>query len=351
MNETLPDAGRSGSIECYEAEFDAQGPLNASAYAKLLLPAFDFERPAFASDQAFAASTEIFLMPDITVSWAKITASRFTRTMRTIAARGTDQILVVCYRSGYFDMTAGGQTRRVEAGELAFIDLSQETTIEAPLVDTISIAISRRKLEAMVPLLDTAHGFVRPNDVLAGLLRTTLEGIVATGPHMPVVDARGIAGAVLQLVAACLEPLSRQSGETGPGRSTASLVAIKAFIEQHLFEPTLGPPALLEAFGVTRSTLYRMFEPLGGVSAHITRRRLNDAFRQLSDTLQQKRRISQLSSELGFSHPSAFTRAFKETFGLSPRDVQTLAEEAREREVQLLASREPMQYLRPIARR
>jgi len=59
----------------------------------------------------------------------------------------------------------------------------------------------------------------------------------------------------------------------------------------------------------------------------------------------------QLFSELGFSHPSALTRAFKETFGLSPRDVQTLAEEAKEREVQLLASREPIQYLRSIMRR
>jgi AraC-like DNA-binding protein len=52
-----------------------------------------------------------------------------------------------------------------------------------------------------------------------------------------------------------------------------------------------------------------------------------------------------------FSHPSAFTRAFKETFGLSPKDWQALAEQSKEREVQLLASPEPMQYLRPTLRR
>lgn len=348
MNEPMP---ATGYIECYAAEFDADGPIDAGAYAKLLLPAFDFEVPASATGQAFAASTELFFLPDMTVSWAKISASRFTRTIRTIAARGTDQILVVCYRSGHFNMTVDGQTRRVEAGELAFIDLSQEITIEAPLVDNISLAISRRKLETMVPLLDAAHGFVRPRDVVSELLRNLLEGIVDGGPTMPVVDARGVAGAALQLVVGCLEPLSRLSVETGPGRSNASLVAIKTYIEQHLHEPALGPQTLLDAFGVTRSTLYRMFEPLGGVSAYITQRKLNRAFRQLSDTLQPRGRISKLATELGFSHPSGFTRAFKETFGLSPKEVQALATQAREHEVQLLTSSEPLQYLRPIGTR
>ncbi|WP_421760631.1 helix-turn-helix domain-containing protein [Devosia sp.] len=346
MNELLPATARPALIECYGAEFRSGDPEAAAAYTKVLMAAFDFEIPAHASAEPFAASTELFFLPDVTVSWAKITASRFTRTMRTIAARGTDQILVVCYRNGHFDMTTGGETKRVEAGEIAFIDLSQAITIEAPLVDNISLAVSRRKLEAMVPFLDAAHGFVRPRDALSKLLYGMLEGIVAAGADLPVVDARGIAGAALQLVVACLEPLSRQSAESG--RNTVSLVAIKAFIEQHLLEPTLGPQALLDTFGITRSTLYRLFEPLGGVSAYIAQRKLNHAFRLLSDTRQPRGRISQLATELGFSHPSAFTRAFKDAFGLSPKTVQALAEQSREQEVQLLISPEPMQYLKPL---
>jgi len=346
MSRSLPT---SGLIECYEAAFPATDPQSAAAYSTLLMAAFDFEIPAEASGLPFAASTEVFMLPDITVSWAKITASRFTRTMRTVAARGTDQILVVCYRNGHFDMTTGGRTRRVEAGEPAFIDLSQEITIEAPLVDNISLAISRRRLEAMVPYLDAAHGFVRPRDPLSALLIGMLEGIAAAGPGIPVVDARGIAEATLQLVVSCLEPLSRQSAEAG--RNTLSLAAIKAFVEQHLLEVDLGPKTLLEAFGVTRSTLYRLFEPLGGVSAYIARRRLYHAFRLLSDTRTPRGRISKLSEELGFSHPSAFTRAFKEAFGLSPKDVQALAEHSREQDVQLMTSLEPMKYMRPLGRR
>jgi len=339
-------SARPGYIECYGGEFQSADTEAATAYATLLMASFEFSIPAYAAGQPFAASTEIFLLPDITVSRATITASRFTRTTRTVAALGTDQILVVCYRNGHFDMTTGGKTKRVEAGELAFIDLSREITIEAPSVDNVSLAISRRKLEALVPFLDAAHGFVRPNDALSKVLRGTLEHIVATGSDLPVVDARGLTDALLHLVVACLEPLARQSAEAG--RNTVSLVAIKAFIEQHLLEPSLGPQALLDAFGITRSTLYRLFEPLGGVSTYIAQRRLHRAFRLLSDTRTPRGRISKLAAELGYTHPSAFTRAFKETFGLSPKAVQALAQQSREQEVQLLTSPEPLQYLRPL---
>ncbi|MGL1701339.1 hypothetical protein ACSTHI_23345, partial [Vibrio parahaemolyticus] len=89
-----------------------------------------------------------------TVSRTSSTASRFTRTTQSIAAHGTDQILVVCYTSGHFDMTVADRTTRVEVGELAFIDLSQQIVIEAPAVENVSLAVSRRKLEPMVPFLD-----------------------------------------------------------------------------------------------------------------------------------------------------------------------------------------------------
>lgn len=335
-------------IDCFKAEFPAGDPQSAASYARLVAPAFDFEIPSFARAEPFAARSEIFCLPELTVSRASSTASRFARTTKAIAARGTDQMLVVCYTSGHFTMTVGDRTTRVEAGQPAFIDLSQEIVIEAPAVENISLAISRRRLETMVPFLDDAHGFVREPGALSRLLCGMMQEIVALGPTMPVVDARAIAGATIQLAASCLEPLSRQQVETSSGRSTVSLVTIKEFIERRLSEPTLRPQTLLDEFGITRSTLYRLFESRGGVSAYITQRKLHHAFRLMTDTLQPRRRISQLASDLGFSHPSAFTRAFKELFGMSPKDVQTLAAQSKDGEIELMISPELMKYLEPI---
>lgn len=348
MSESAAPA-ETAFVECYEADFPLGGPDGPEGFAGIMVSTFDFDVPDFARDEPFAASAKIVLLPDVAVSSATATSGRFTRSVKAAAALGTDQILVVCYTSGHFDMTIDGETRRVEAGELAFVDLSQEISVEAPRVENVSLALSRLRLEALVPSLDLAHGFVRPPDAMARLMRGAMEDVLAAGPTLPVVDARAVATAILQLAAGCLEPLSRRMVETG--RNAVSVVAMKSFIEQHLLDPGLGPQALLTMFGVTRSTLYRLFEPLGGVSAYIAQRKLHHAFRLLSDTRFPRGRISKLATELGYSHPSVFTRAFKEAFGLSPKDVQALAGQSREQEVQLLNSAAPLQYLKPVAAR
>lgn len=333
-------------IACYVSEFPADNPDSAARYAQVVRSSFDFDIPEHALARPFSARSEVFFLPDLTVSCTVSTASRFTRTARTVATQGTDQILVVIYRNGHFELTTDGRTRRVEPGEIAFIDLSRPVLVDAPTVDNISFAVSRRALGDVVPFLDAVHGFVRPPDALSRLLRGLMEDIVANSAEMTVVEARGVSGAAIQLVAACLEPLSRQYVEAG--RNVVSLVPIKAYIDKHLADPTLGPQTLLEQFGITRSTLYRLFEPLGGVRGYIAQRRLIEAFRRLSDTRYRRERISKLAADLGFSHPSAFTRAFKETFGHAPTEVQAMAENAREQDIPLVTSLEPLQFFRPL---
>lgn len=345
MSALLPEPARPGFVDCFTASFNDTGPQGIEAYARVLRPSFDFEIPAAAQQLPFWAEAELCFLPDIVVSRAKSSASRLSRTALTIAERGTDQILVFCYTSGSFEMTAGGRTRRVEPGELAFVDLTQEVIIEAPAVANFGLAIARPPLQSRVPLLPQLHGFVRPDDALSRLLRSTIETILGHAGTLTLVDARGVAEAVLQLVSACLEPLARPIAQTSS--NTSSLLAIKAYVEEHLLDPGLGQQALLDAFGITRSTLYRLFEPLGGVTGYIARRRLHHAFRRLSDTRAPNQPVSKLSAELGFSHPSAFTRAFKEAFGLSPSQVQRLKEHSRDQEFPLVTSADPLQFFRP----
>lgn len=346
MTHLLPEPARPGFIDCYSAQFLPEDPTAVAAYADVLRPSFDFEIPAASAGRPFFASADVYFLPDIVVSRARSSASRLTRTAETIAARGTDQVLVVCYTSGSFDFTIAGKTRRVAAGEIAFIDLSQPVMIEAPEVDNIGLAISRRQLESRVVALNRAHGFVRPDDALARLLRGTVQAVAMTAPSLTVGDARGVAEALLALVATCLEPLSRTLVDTGG--NTASLLALKTYVEEHLLEPGFGPQSLLDRFGITRSTLYRLFEPLGGVTGFIAQRKLQLAFRRLSDARYPREPVSRLAAELGFSHPSAFARAFKEAFGLSPSQVQALKAQSRDQEVPLMTSAEPMRYFTPV---
>jgi AraC-like DNA-binding protein len=341
-NKTVPH------IECFRLVFPDTDPLSGAAYEKMMRPLFAFEIPQFTRDAPFSSTAEIYCLPDVTVSRTKSSACRFSRTIKTIAQSATDQVLVVCYRSGHFDFETGGGKKRAVADELTFFDLSQELVIEAPAVDNISLAISRRRLEALFPVLDHVHGFVLAPNPLTKVLLGVMEDILAIGPAMPLAEARSIADAIIGLVAACLETPLRQQVAANAGNGAVSLVAVKAAIERRLVDSALGPQTLLDEFGITRSTLYRMFEPLGGVSAYITERRLRYAFRRMTDPLEPRLRISQLAFDLGFSHASAFTPAFKGFFGLSPKEVRALTAHPEGRDVPFLVSSEARPYLHPI---
>nr|WP_299505847.1 helix-turn-helix domain-containing protein [uncultured Rhizobium sp.] len=336
------------SIDCFKMIFPANDPDAASAYAKMLLPVFEFEVPEIDSNKPFSSETEVYCLPDVTVSRVKTTAARLTRTVRTIARSATDDILIVCYMSGHFTHRINAAPRRVECGEFTVFDLPQEAVIEAPFIDNVSLAVSRRRLEAVVPLLDSAHGFVVPRGALSTVLLATAEQVIALGPSLQSSEARPVADALILLVAAMLEAGTQPKPASGAAGRSVSLAVLKAAIERRLTDSSFGPQSLLDEFGMTRSTLYRAFEPLGGVSAYISERRLRYAFRQMTNPAQKDLRVSQLAFELGFSHASAFNRSFKALFGLTPKDIRTLAVRPEGEDLPFMVSPAALPYIHPI---
>lgn len=338
----------ASGIDCFHSVFPENDPGAASAYGKLIDPMFEFEIPEYASETPFFADAEIFCLPDATVTKVRTTASRLTRSVRTIARTATDEIVVVCYTEGHFTYQIGETKRRVNAGEVAIFDLSQEVTIEAPLVANISLAISRRRLEAIFPLLDSAHGFVVPGGALAKVLIGAAEQVTSAGASTRSVEAGPIADALILLVGACLELMSQSKPVSGGTAGAVSLARLKAAIERRLTDADFGPQCLLDEFGIARSTLYRVFEPLGGVSAYINERRLRYAFRQMTDPAQKELRLSQLAFDLGFAHASAFTRSFKARFGATPKEIRTLAIRPKGKDVPFVVSPEALPYMQPF---
>ena len=78
---------------------------------------------------------------------------------------------------------------------------------------------------------------------------------------------------------------------------------------------------LCRDLAVSRSRLYRLFEPLGGVVHYIRHRRLLDAHAALAD-VEDRRPIVAIAAERGFIDPAEFSRAFKREFGYRPSDAR-----------------------------
>lgn len=91
------------------------------------------------------------------------------------------------------------------------------------------------------------------------------------------------------------------------------------FIERNLQRLDLSSATLLDQFGVSRATLYRMFEPLGGVRNYLTYRRAAAALFALSELKAERGATLQVCERWGFSSPANFNRTVQRLFGNSPR--------------------------------
>ena len=92
-------------------------------------------------------------------------------------------------------------------------------------------------------------------------------------------------------------------------------------IERDLASPTLSVSSILKTFGVSRASLYRMFEPDGGVRQYISQRRLFRAVADLSINPFRRGQISATAEFWGFSSDANFNRAVKRVFGTSPGNL------------------------------
>ena len=90
------------------------------------------------------------------------------------------------------------------------------------------------------------------------------------------------------------------------------------FIERNLSDMSLSAETILRSFGVSRASLYRMFEDHGGVRTYITRRRVARAVLELEDDPHTRGRMRQAAERWGFSSQPNFNRTIQRVFGTSP---------------------------------
>jgi AraC-like DNA-binding protein len=130
-----------------------------------------------------------------------------------------------------------------------------------------------------------------------------------------------IATATTNLLAACVSPSHDRVTEAQ--RVIDAVIAERAakLISQRLNDQSLTPDRLCRDLGVSRSRLYRMFEPVGGVSNYIRHQRLVKTRDILSDSL-DGRPISAIAGDWGFMDPSAYSRMFRKEFGITPKEAR-----------------------------
>lgn len=296
-----------------------------------LSPLWDADVATADSRASFSFHSHSYIFGSASIGANRVMGStRFRRTRCEIAKSGGEQIMVVSYDAGDVQLSAGrsdsAARTHVRPGAVAFVDLSRPADIRAATNTAKACLLPRRMLENLATRPDDLHGMViETTQPMSVVLRAHLNFLFSQAVHLTATQRQHAVEAMAHLVAACVGPTSHARERVADAVSSVKFRQIREAIDAHLSNPTLGPDYIAKTFHVSRASLYRMFEPLGGIAAYIQRRRLLRAHRELTDPLLFERRVSEIADRWGFTTHTAFSRAYRTQYGVQPTEARIQA--------------------------
>jgi AraC family transcriptional activator of tynA and feaB len=127
----------------------------------------------------------------------------------------------------------------------------------------------------------------------------------------------------------CIELLTLALGLGRPAALTASryritlMKRIKDFVDQNLGDPDMNTAMVARGVGMSSRYINDIFnDEETSLMRHIWKRRLENCRRDLLSQTPAGHRISDIAFRWGFNDLSHFSRTFKQSFALSPRDYR-----------------------------
>jgi AraC-like DNA-binding protein len=306
--------GRSGRIPAEDAAFEA--------YRALYSGGSDVDRLT-SGPAAVALRTEVVAhrLPRMLLFDRRLAGVSHARAPRRVARDGFDHVTLHLVLAGSMMLEVPGAVRRVGAGSVALFDLTrpQRTWTEGARIVTASIA--RDGLDAATLDGLDLHGLVLgPRE--AGLVIDFVRSLAAHAAALTPELAGAATESLCLMLGATLASLRDKGAPLPPpvvaGRARARAVA---YIAQHLGEHGLTSADIAAGAGLSRSALYRLFEPTGGVARFVQQQRVAHLRRALSRA-DEHRSIDELSGAAGFASPSHAGRVFRDAFGVPPGEYR-----------------------------
>jgi AraC-like DNA-binding protein len=287
--------------------------------------AFEVEPSEKLATSGFAAEVRTYNLGDMLVSAAKFGAEHFKRDARRISRDGLDHYLVQLYWAGGLTGSTRHRPMNVRPGDIQIVDLSQPHESLAANSASIAITVGRDLIAEMVSPRIDLHGVVLRGDRGTGaLLSDHMKSLLRRLASLDAAEAPFAARTTAHMIAACATATVSSQQDRSP-TNVIVVDRLKRYIEENLASRDLSPRFLSERFRISRTQLYRIFEPLGGVAGYIQTRRLDRAFGLLRNPFSRNRPVSDVAYTAGFSNLAHFATSFRRAFGLSPSDLRAVS--------------------------
>jgi AraC-like DNA-binding protein len=255
------------------------------------------------------------------------------RTPRQIAKATEDYFLVSIQTQGSGRVRQDGREAVLHPGDFALYDSTRpyELLFEEDFQQFVLMlpgATLRTRLKATEQMTASAvSGRRGAGHLMIGMIETLWRDIDALEPA----SADAVADSVLNILVAGLKTLPAALHLEVSNLTALHRDQIRAFVLQHLRDPHLSVGMIAAALKLSVSTVHRAFqgEPCSAAQ-WIWTQRLDAIKRDLADPALDQRSVSDIAFGWGFNDAAHFSRAFKERFGVTPKEFrQGLARDAK----------------------
>lgn len=295
------------------------------AWRESISPFLDISEGFVPPSGKFTGEFDSYLVASMIVGGTVFDAHDYERSSARIRRDGLNHWHLHLHLSGSFVGRAGERDIMAGANDITLWDFSQPFQVRSARSSLLVITVPRDALDTVLSP-DVHHGCVlRGDTALGGLLGDHMRSLVARLPAMTRDESAAAASATAAMVAACFRPASAVAGRSAQNIAEPLGERIRRYFADHLDEA----PKVQEIcthFGISRASLYRLFEDQGGVAAFIRNRKLSRAFTRLMSPNQRGLRIAEIALEAGYENEAHFSRAFRQAFDLTPSQVRGIAD-------------------------
>ena len=211
-------------------------------------------------------------------------------------------------------------------GDIAYGRSNLVTQFDFP--DDVHLLVVRLPASLMnvrlrAPLPDRI-GRLSGDGAAARILSGMLRAVAATVPDVTGDQLRPVElGLPEFLIAAILHDAPARALGGAAGMRAALLERIFQTIEMRLSDPDLNLQQVASEHGVSPRYLQKLFETVDDSFGHYVKlRRLERCRLDLRSPLHAQKSISDILFQWGFNDSASFSRAFREQYGLSPREFR-----------------------------
>ncbi|WP_259465822.1 helix-turn-helix domain-containing protein [Rhodococcus opacus] len=251
-------------------------------------------------------------------------ANRVHRTPRLVRTSPSEFVQLCVLRRGRGTVSQGDRRAVLtRPGDFVLIDTTAPYVYQfESAVEQVIVQAPRQAVLSRLPALADMTAMTVPGGRGLGALTASL--LLALPDHRDDREDPVAAAASASAIDLATQALQDHLGfDVGPRNSSRSVLLRRAqqFIDENLSDCELTPSAVARAVSISERYLFVAFEEIGTSPAvWIRQTRLKRAFELLTDPRQQHRSIQEVGAAVGFTRGTHFSRAFKEQFGMTPRE-------------------------------